>query len=166
MARWGSQGAPSLWLSADVEHGVADSQGVVGAVHLDHADDLVAGSGSDLHAVGGQLGPLAGSDGRAVGHLSQGTGVSLGLVVALVAGHNLRQHQDGGLALGSGSGHHSEALQNRLAAVVVHGVGLLVEHEAVIDDTALDQPAGDAGRVVVTICYPIGSLSDSSYGFP
>ena len=50
-------------------------------------------------------------------------------------------------------------------SLIPDGVGLLVQDEAVVDEATFDQPAGDAGRIVMTYCYPIGSLSDSSRSF-
>ena len=114
----------------------------------------MAGGGSDLHAVALQLGPAGGGDGGAVSHSSQSANGGGGDVVTGSA-LQLRSDQNGGLAGVSGSSTNDQILQNGLRAVVIDAVGLLVEGEAVVDQTAL-----------APSCYRTGFLSCTSHGFP
>lgn len=151
-------------LSADVQNGVANSDRLVRTVNFNNANYGLAGCGSNLSSRSGQLSPSGGSDRSAVSYAGEPGSVVCEYIVALRTLHG-RQDIDGGLTGCGRGGADNEVLEHGLRAMVVDRAGLLVEDEAVIDDASLNQPAGYSGRIIVTICYPIGSLSDSSYSF-
>ena len=151
-------------LSADVQNGVANSDRLARTVNFNNANYGLAGCGSNLGSRSGQLGPRGGSDRRAVSYAGERGSVIREDIVALCALHG-GQDIDGGLTGCGRGGADNEVLEHGLRAMVVDRACLLVEDEAVIDDASLNQPAGYSGRIIVTICYPIGSLSDSSYSF-
>ena len=137
-------------LSAYIEDGVAEGNGLAGGVCLDHAHHGVSGGGGDLGGCGGERGPVGGGYGRAVGQGGEAGGGRGGHVIALLALLRGVDH-DGGLAGVAGRGDDVQGLHYALAAVVVDGVGLFVEDEAVVDEASLDEPAGDTGRIVVDL---------------
>lgn len=151
-------------LSADVQDGVADSDRLALAVNLNNTDNGFAGRRCNLGSRSGQLGPRRGGDRGTVSYVGKLGSVVRKDVVALRALHGGQNIDSCLTGRGRGSA-DNEVLEHGLRAMVVDRTGLLVEDEAVIDDTAFDQPAGYSGRIIVTICYPIGSLSDSSYSF-
>ncbi len=151
-------------LSADVQDSVANSDRLARTVNFNNTDNGLAGCGSNLGSRSGQLSPSGGSDRSAVSYAGERGSVICEDIVALCAFYNCG-NDDGALTGCGSSSVNYEVLQNCLRAMVVDCVSLLVENEAVIDDASLNQPAGDSGRIIVTICYPIGSLSDSSYSF-
>ena len=150
-------------LSADVQNGIANSDRLARTVNFNNANYGVTATGNFDRSCG-QLSPRGGGDSSAVGYFRQSCCISCELVVALCAFYNCG-NDDGALTGCGSSGVNYEVLQNCLRAMVVDCVSLFIEDEAVVDDTTFDEPAGDAGRIIVTICYPIGSLSDSSYSF-
>lgn len=150
-------------LSADVQDSVANSDRLARTVNFNNTDNGVTATGNFDRSCG-QLSPRGGGDRSAVGHFGQSRSISSELVVTLCALHG-GQDIDGGLTGCGRGGADNEVLEHGLRAMVVDRASLLVEDEAVIDDTTFDQPAGYSGRIIVTICYPIGSLSDSSYSF-
>ena len=151
-------------LSADVQNGIANSDRLVRTVNFNNTDNGLAGCGSNLGSRSGQLSPSGGSDRSAVSYVGEPGSVICEDIVALRTLHGGKDI-NGGLAGCGRGGADNEVLQNCLRAMVVDRTSLLVEYEAVIDDASFNQPAGYSGRIIVTICYPIGSLSDSSYSF-
>ena len=126
------------FLSALVDDGNAVSQRLIVAANLDHRHNGIAAGDSHFLAVAVQSRPVGIRDGSAVGHGIQGGAVSLQLILPAVAAlRGTGLHQDRRLAAGSRRGGHVQALQNGLAAVVVDGVRLLVEDEAIINYTTL-----------------------------
>ena len=151
-------------LSADVQNCIAYCDGLARTVNFNNANYGLAGCGSNLGSRSGQLSPSGGSDRGAVSYAGERGSVICEDIVALCALHG-GQNIDGGLTGCGRGGADNEVLEHGLRAMVVDRTSLLVEDEAVIDDASLNQPAGYSGRIIVTICYPIGSLSDSSYSF-
>ena len=123
--------------AADVEDGVANSDGLVGSVNFNNADNGVTLSGSDFEAVSGELNPITCADGSAIGDGRKCRVLSCGLVVALCALKGTGLYHDGALIDISSSSGNVQNLENGLAAVIVDGVGLFVENEAVVDETTL-----------------------------
>ena len=150
-------------LSADVQNSVANSDRLVRTVNFNNTDNGVTATGNFDRSCG-QLSPRGGGDSGTVSYFGQSRSISSELVVTLCALHG-GQNIDGGLTGCGRGGADNEVLEHGLRAMVVDRASLLVEDEAVIDDASLNQPAGYSGRIIVTICYPIGSLSDSSYSF-
>ena len=150
-------------LSADVQNGVANSDRLARAVNFNNANYGVTATGNFDRSCG-QLSPSGGSDRSAVSYAGERGSVICEDIVALRTLHG-GQDIDGGLTGCGCGGADNEVLEHGLRAMVVDRTSLLVEDEAVIDDASLNQPAGYSGRIIVTICYPIGSLSDSSYSF-
>ena len=151
-------------LSADVQNSVANSDRLARTVNFNNANYSLAGCGSNLGSRGGQLSPSGGSDRSAVSYVGEPGSIICEDIVALRTLHG-GQDIDGGLTGCGRGGADNEVLEHGLRAMVVNRACLLVEDEAVIYDASLNQPAGYSGRIIVTICYPIGSLSDSSYSF-
>lgn len=145
-----------LFGSADVENGGAYSDGLVGLINFHNAESGVTAGGSDFKAVCGQLSPVACADGSAMSNGGEAACVSCSHVVALCALKDTGLYDDGALAYVSGSSGDVQNFQNGLAAVVVDGVGLFVENEAVVDETTFDEPTGDTGGVL--LCYFANSL--------
>lgn len=151
-------------LSAYVQDCVANCDRLAITVDLNDTDNSLAGCGSDLGRRSGKLSPCGGGDRGTVSYTGKLGSVVRKDVVALRALHG-GQHVNGSLAGCGRRGTDYEVLEHSLRAVVVDRASFLVKDEAVIDDASLDQPTGYSGRIIVTICYPIGSLSDSSYSF-
>ena len=151
-------------LSADVQNGITNSDRLARTVNFNNTDNGLAGCGSNLGSRGGQLSPSGGSDRGAVSYVGEPGSIICEDIVALCAFYNCG-NDDGALTGCGSSSVNYEVLQNCLRAMVVDCVSLFIEDEAVVDDTTFDEPTGDSGRIIVTICYPIGSLSDSSYSF-
>ena len=140
---------------ADVQQGIANGDGLAVGIDFDHADVLVTGGRGDLKAIGRELGPAASSDRGVIGDADQTGNGRSGIIVPLVAAGRLNGvDHDGGLTGVGSRGNDLHILDHGLAAVIPDSVGLLVEHEAVVDDASF------------AFCYRKGFLSLTSYGFP
>ena len=139
--------------SADVEQGVANCDGLAGGtINLNNADILITSGRGNLSAVGSELSPVTSGDGGIIGNTDEsGDGLS-GVVVPHVGGGLFGTvHNDGALTGVGGCGDNDEVVDDTLAAMIVDSVCLLIEDEAVVDETTFDEPAGDSGRIVVDL---------------
>lgn len=93
--------------------------------------------GSDFKAIGGELCPIGSGDSGAVCNSGESGCGSGGLVEALCALEGTGFYDDAALTSIACGGSHIEHLQYGLAAVVVDCVGLLVQYEAIVDETTL-----------------------------
>lgn len=133
----GDNSHPVQWLSTDIQECIADCDGLACGINFDYANHSVAGGRSDLGRRGGELSPVGSSDGATVSNCGQTSSSSSGHVVPLGCFLSTVD-DDGGLTGVGSSGDDVQGLQDLLTAVVVDCIGLLVENEAVVNETTFN----------------------------
>lgn len=135
-------------------------------VYLDNTNNSITRARSDLKAIDVcHLDEVSGADRdrTAISERIETSRIGRSHVITLVGCviKNSR-NEDSALARCGSSSHNCKVLKHCLRTDVVDSADFVIEREAVINETTFDEPSGDSGRIVMTMCYPTGSLSCGS----